>query len=454
MHESMQPEQHTHETKLWVTGDERVTEDFQKQHTRETKVWSKAEKILLPVSLVIAILFDRVVVNQMSLVWTNEQGEGWIGLISGIFWLCYLAVFYAFYWKRVKRDAVAWFVATCTVALAVWNFIFSEFSNWEYSTITLFVIPAVLMAHAQWTAFSFSWKSFDGSVLSMTLAWLEGLLVKPFTGIGSCVHVCTSMVSSENRPAIKRAALGFFIVFWMMLFIIPLLMGADAVFGYYVTQIFSRLSLGSIIFHGLVILCVFGLSYSFLWNIGFGENKPFTMENTHKIDNVISGVILGSMIAVYSLFCLVQFTYLFARAGLPVGMTFSEYAREGFAQTVAICAINLIIFGVFLWKGKHGKFLTILLGALLALTGVMVISGATRLDLYIDAFGMTWLRLLSAWFLIYLSAVLILSIIRLFKKEIPLVGICSLLLLFWYVALGYLNPDGFIIWYNAEVFVR
>jgi hypothetical protein len=304
------------------------------------------------------------------------------------------------------------------------------------------------MAHAQWTAHGFSIKNFDKAVVGMVLAWLEGLIVKPFSGIGALFKASASMVSSSNKSNVKRVAIGIAIVAPMMLVIIPLLMGADQVFGHYVSQIFSRMRFSSLIFHSVVTIIAFGLFFSFLWNIGFGENKPHIAAEVAAIDKIISTIVLGSVIAVYVLFCLVQFTYLFARAGLTAGMTFSEYAREGFAQTVAVCAINLLIFGIFLWRGNHGKLLTALLATLLALTGIMLVSGAIRLNLYIAAFGMTWLRLLSAWFIIYLAAVVILCAARLFFKKMPVIGISALLLLVWYVALGYLNPDGFIRWYN------
>jgi len=68
--------------------------------------------------------------------------------------------------------------------------------------------------------------------------------------------------------------------------------------------------------------------------------------------------------------------------------------------------------------------------------------------LYIDTFGMTWLRLLSAWFIAYLGMVIALCVVRIFKKELPVVGLSAMLLLIWYIALGYLNPDGFIGWFN------
>jgi hypothetical protein len=173
------------------------------------------------------------------------------------------------------------------------------------------------------------------------------------------------------------------------------------------------------------------------------------MPSAWSLDIVISAIVLGSVILIYTLFCTIQFTYLFARVGLPAGMTYAEYARQGFAQTVVVCAINLIIFGVFLRLGKQSKLLIALLGGLLILTCIMLFSGWTRLDLYISTYGMTWLRLLSAWFIIYLAVVILLCAIKLlYKKQMPIFVISALLLLVWYVALGYLNPDNFIIWYN------
>jgi len=148
------------------------------------------------------------------------------------------------------------------------------------------------------------------------------------------------------------------------------------------------------------------------------------------------------------LFCVVQFTYLFAEAGLPGGMTYSEYAREGFAQTVVVCVINLLIFGVFLHFGKISKLITGMLAGLLALTGVMLFSGFVRLGLYIDFYGMTWLRLLSAWFIIYMAAVIVFCGIRLWRERLPLIALCTMILVGWYIVLGYLNPDGLIAWYN------
>ena len=406
--------------------------------------YSFREKLLLPISLLIAILFDRLVVA--GLFGTLDAGR-----LFGAFWLCYMAVFYSFYWQRLKHDKVAWFVAACTAALCLWYFIF-PYHNWQFATITVLVIPNVLMAHAQWTAGAYTLKNSDG----MAAAWFFGWFVKPFSGLFALFGAIGSLLSAGNKSVAKRALIGVCIALSLLLIVIPLLMGADQVFNHYLRQIFSGGGNWHItMLHIFVIITAFGLFYSILWNVGYGETKRHRITSTRSIDDIITCIVLGSVMLVYILFCLIQFAYLFASAGLPAGMAYYEYARQGFAQTVVVCAINLLIFGVFLRFGKQHKALIYMLCGLLVLTGIMLFSGAVRLNLYIAAYGMTWLRLLSAWFIIYLAVVIFLCGLRLlYKKQLPVVALCALALLLWYVALGFLNPDNFITWFNYDSFIR
>ena len=421
--------------------------EVQKEAEKPKRVWSSKERLLLPLSLLIAILFDRLVISLFMFwprggllsTWNNSR-EGF-----AIFWLCYLLIFCAFYWQRIKADKVLWFVTACTVALCLWSFVFYLNRNVQYTQLTYLVIPGVLMAHAQWTVGGYSLKKPGGIVI----AWLLGWFVKPFSGLFALLGSSLSMISKENTSRAKYVVIGLLTASLLMLIVIPLLMGADMVFNYYVSNLFSGWNFSTFVLHSFIVLVFFGLFYSFIWNVGYGKKEArYDILAGVSIDIIISAIVLGSIIVVYTLFCLVQFTYLFAGAGLPEGMTYSEYAREGFAQTVAVCAINLLLFGVFLKISRGKVLLTGLLSGLLALTTIMLISGAVRLNLYIGAYGMTWLRLLSAWFVIYLAMIIILCAARLYKKDLPVVGISALLLLIWYVALGYLNPDGFINWYN------
>jgi hypothetical protein len=79
----------------------------------------------------------------------------------------------------------------------------------------------------------------------------------------------------------------------------------------------------------------------------------------------------------------------------------------------------------------------------------MLVSGSVRLSLYIGVYGLTWLRVWSAWFVIYLIAVVVVCAVRMLRERTPAIALCMLILLGWYVALGYVNPAGMVEKYNT-----
>jgi hypothetical protein len=320
--------------------------------------------------------------------------------------------------------------------------------NMDYALLTYLVIPAVLMAHAQFSMGGYKLKDAD----KIALAWLQGWFEKPFSGIPAFFEAIGSLVAGENKSTAKKAALGIGITLPVLGIIVPLLMGADQVFGFYIRQIIGSWDIGFWVLHTVAIAVAFMLFYSFLWNTGLRERKAVQAQAKPApgIDAVICYIVLGAVCMLYVLFCAVQFTYLFAGAGLPDGMTYSEYAREGFAQTVAVCALNLLIFGVFLQFGAKKKATSAFLACLLGLTSLMLFSGFIRLKLYIDAYGLTWLRILSAWFIIYLVAVIAVCVARMLRGALPAIALCAIILLGWFTCLGYANPDAIAEKYNQS----
>jgi len=392
------------------------------------RVYTAMEKWLLVAALVVAVLFNRLVFA------TLMASRAHLYNFTAVFWLGFFLVFVLFFWNRVRRDIVFWYVAASLVALCIWPFIFTvDATNIYYALITNGVIPGVLMAFILYATGDFTLKDPG----EMVRAWFSGWFVKPLTGIFDFFGAVGSVVVGEGKAETKKAAIGILIALPLVGILLPLLGGADRAFGYHMAQVLGRWNWGSLLGHGIFITITCILLYSFFWNVGFGEKAEPLPKITARIDNVIVCIVLGSVLALYVLFCIVMFTYLFAGAGLPGGMTYYEYARAGFAQTVVVCAINLLLFGIFLNYGTPGKVKSALLVGLLALTGVMLFSGFVRLGLYIDAFGLTWLRILSAWFIIYLSAVMLICGVRIWKEKIPAIGVCGLLLLGWFVVLGY-----------------
>ena len=404
----------------------------------EKRVFSFAEKLLLPIAIIIAILFDRLIMRNAFFYEAP--------FLSGIFWLSYLIIFYLFYWKRLKCNKALWIVAGFSALLCIWNFIFDYDS--EYGGLTMLVIPAVLMAHAVYLCGAFTLKDAG----KIAVEWLLGWLAKPFSGIGIFIGAIDAVTEDNDSSNVKKVLLALAISVAMLFVILPLLVGADMVFGYYFSKLIGDFEISSLILHTIVIIIAAALFYSFLWNIGLAPRKP-AAENTRprlELDTLVSGIVLGVVLLTYLLFCAVQFTYLFAGVGLPGDMTYSEYAREGFAQINVICGINLLIFGIYMQYAKKKTAMLAMIASLLALTAIMLVSGFVRLNLYISAYGLTWLRLLSMWFIIYIAVVLVLCAVRIVNVKMPLIGVCAVLLLGWYTSLGYANPNALVIKHNLR----
>lgn len=395
--------------------------------------YTAKDRILLPIALLVGFLWDRLVPSDYPQAF------------AGIFWICYLVIFYILFWDRVKQNKVAWYVAGLSVLLCAWNFVFDYDS--EYGTLTFPVIPCVLMAHAVFVSYGYKLKEVGW----LAVEWICGWIIKPFTATHVFFGAFGSIVGSGKNSTLKRVLVGVGIAALIILtLVLPLLSSADMVFGYFLKQITLDFDIGSFIFHLFIVVVATMFFYSFLWNLGNGKTaKPQdTNFKPARFDLLICGIVLGAVLAVYALFCAIQFVYLFAGAGLPNGLTYSEYAREGFWQLVVVAGINLALFGIFLQYTKKTRWFSVMLAGLLAETALLLVSAIRRLWLYVDAYGLTWLRLFSAWFIVFLAVVLVLCAVRMVKEKLPLIAVCAMLLLGWYTLLGYANPDALIVRYN------
>jgi hypothetical protein len=105
-------------------------------------------------------------------------------------------------------------------------------------------------------------------------------------------------------------------------------------------------------------------------------------------------MVLGTIAAVFGVFVVVQFGYLFgggegiAATGLP----YSTYARQGYFQLVAVVGLAgaLALAGILVaGRARSVRFVAMVL---LLLTAAILVSAAVRLSLYLQAYGWTELR--------------------------------------------------------------
>lgn len=94
-------------------------------------------------------------------------------------------------------------------------------------------------------------------------------------------------------------------------------------------------------------------------------------------------------------------------------LTYAEYARQGFWQLLWATLLTLVVIALALrWAPRSGagdrRFVRGVLGVLCAMTLVVVAAALRRMDLYVDAYGLTTLRVSVAAMELWLGLVIVL----------------------------------------------
>lgn len=137
------------------------------------------------------------------------------------------------------------------------------------------------------------------------------------------------------------------------------------------------------------------------------------------------------------------------------GLTYAEYARQGFWQLLWATLLTLAVIALALrWAPRAGagdrRFVRVVLGVLCALTLVVVASALRRMDLYVDAYGLTRLRVSVATMELWLGLVIVLIMAagvfgaRWLPRAVAGSAAATVL------AFGLLSPDGMVAEQNVS----
>ncbi|MFF4165139.1 DUF4153 domain-containing protein [Streptomyces sp. NPDC001741] len=137
------------------------------------------------------------------------------------------------------------------------------------------------------------------------------------------------------------------------------------------------------------------------------------------------------------------------------GLTPSAYARQGFWQLLWATVLTLLVIALALrWAPRGGPrdrtLVRSVLGVLCVLTLVVVASALRRMDLYVDAFGLTRLRISVAAVELWLGVVLVLILAagvfgaRMLPRAVAVSAAAGVL------AFGLVSPDGQIAEQNVQ----
>ena len=128
---------------------------------------------------------------------------------------------------------------------------------------------------------------------------------------------------------------------------------------------------------------------------------------------------VGLVVALFAAFVVAQAAALFGGHDYvqrTTGLTYAEYVHQGFGQLTAATVLTLATVALAVRKAPRSTsrerlVLRVALGALCALTLVVVASALHRMDLYQQAYGFTLLRVLVDGFELWLGLLVVLVLV-------------------------------------------
>jgi hypothetical protein len=167
--------------------------------------------------------------------------------------------------------------------------------------------------------------------------------------------------------------------------------------------------------------------------------------------------------ALFASFVAVQLTVLFGgrrHVLSTAGLTYAQYARQGFWQLLAVTALTLALVAVAIRKAARASkadrtIVRTLLGTLCVLALVVVASAIHRMSTYEQAYGFTRLRVFVTGMEFWLGAVLILVLIagiRMSGSWLPQAVLASIVGAM--LTLAAVNPDAYIARQNVARYDR
>ncbi len=322
--------------------------------------------------------------------------------------------------------SIGYLIAGILVFAAVYGTAGRRPTRAEYTgialTLTLLAVPAVLAA--DWVgalclagAWVVGWNTLGGErgwvglFAGPWLGWLAPARVAGWARRGLAAAPRPQRSASAVRIAVVGAITATLIGVFGALFA-----GADAAFAGLLGRLTPSLDVGSALSRTTVALIVAGFVLTGAYLIRFPARFDSAVRRpSPTVARWEWAVPLGALDALFVGFVGIQATVLFGgdRHVLDTaGLTYAEYARQGFWQLLTVSVLTLVVIAVtLLCAGRDAADRALirgLLGVLCAMSVLVVASAVHRMWLYQQAYGFTDLRVLVVAVELFLGAVFVL----------------------------------------------
>ena len=290
---------------------------------------------------------------------------------------------------------------------------------------------------------------------------LGDLALSVFNAIPGLGEAFGSMkATSKKNKSVIQALIGFAVAVPFLGVIIPLLASSDAAFEGLIKKIVENI--GIYIAELALALIIAPVFFSFLFcKTKSPQNKP-SKNNAHRIlSNPLSVTFLSVISVTYIVYLFSQLAYFFSafKGILPddYHYTASAFARRGFYEMFAICAINVAIISLvsIFTKRKRAKLSPAVkvLSLFISLFSVLlVVIAMQKMRLNISIYGLSNNRVLVCTLMVMLLIIIAFFIVHIFTPKVsymqPIIVICSAM----FIALSFANIDALCADYNIRAY--
>jgi len=414
------------------------SDEERKPSTLRHPLWFAIAALILGLS--VEILFDGHALGISFPIWSA---------------LCILALL-----GMAAREGVRPTWPEAGLAILILFFSIMVFLRLEPMTIFLDVV-LTLALFALWVRtfrdeklFDFGWLDFGWTLIGVPLeAWIRPWPV---------AQTAWRQVVGERgeRSQIMAILRGLLLAFPILVVFAALLVSADLIFADYVENALRWLDLERIAdwvrrFFVVIVSGIFFLGALVSALRARGEKPTIGIRRpllSPFIGFIESMVVLSAVDLLFVGFVAIQFAYLFGGQGniTAAGYTYSEYARRGFGELVAVAILSLgLIMALGTWvkrqKKRHNTWFNGLSAALVGLVSVILISALKRLLLYENAYGFTRLRTYTHVAIYWMGLLFVVFLVLLITGHLRRIALVAVLSVVGFVAtLNLLNVDAFI----------
>jgi hypothetical protein len=294
----------------------------------------------------------------------------------------------------------AWMLAAALAGLAV-----VRSAAW---VVVITQLAAIVMASLA-AAAPRSWRELGAA----SAAWLRHFVPGPLLVLG----VLARRIGTRGAGRLVPAARGVLLAAVLLAVFVPLFVAADAAFAAIVDNALD-LQVDHPAERIVVLVTVIALMGSLVLTLSHA--RPAAARPPRARLGATEWLIaLGTLDALFAAFVALQLTTLFGghdHVLRTVGLTYAEYARQGFGQLMVAAALTLgVVVGAERWARRdtpaERRALHALLGLLCLLTLALLASALKRLGLYEQAFGYTRLRLVAHAQLLWLGGLFVLVLV-------------------------------------------